>query len=232
MNKKGIIAAIIVLILVIGGFVAYKSLYHRKSALDFKYEYEKVNNKEAKGDKKYRVLNISKDNPYVKVDPSEIVKKIENKESFYLYVGDHLCPWCRSGLEKAIEVAMKQGIKDVYYIDFWDDNHNEILRDLYTVEVDKKDEPTFTKTKDATDAYTKILDAVKDYAQDYTIDKDGNTYNVGVKRLYGGDHFYFENGKCVRYMTLRSEKLAGSFDPLTEEVLQDQEEVFTKFFKK
>ena len=204
---------------------------HRQAALDFKKEYEQVNDKVARGDLKYRSLNINEDNPYVKVDPSEIVKKIENKETFYLYVGDHLCPWCRSGLEKAVEVAMKEGIKDIYYIDFWDDNHTEILRDLYTVELDKKNKPVFTKTRDANPEYVKILNAVKDFAQDYTIDKDGNTYNVGVKRLFGGDHFYFKDGKCEKYMSLRSDKLAGSFDPLTEEVLKDQEEVFTKFFK-
>ena len=89
----------------------------------------------------------------------------------------------------------------------------------------------FTKTRDANPEYVKILDAVKDFVQDYTIDKDGKTYNVGVKRLFGGDHFYFKDGKCEKYMSLRSDKLAGSFDPLTEEVLKDQEEVFTKFFK-
>jgi uncharacterized protein (UPF0212 family) len=181
-------------------------------------------------DIKYRTLDINKKNPYVKVSIDEIAKKIENGETFYLYVGDHLCPWCRSGLEKAIEVAMNKGIKDIYYIDFWDDNHNEILRDLYTVEVNKKGKATFTKTKDATEAYTKILDAVKDYVQDYTIDKDGKTYNVGIKRIFGGDHFYFKDGKCTKYMSLRSDKLAGAFDELTKEVLDDQEKVFTEFF--
>lgn len=203
----------------------------RKEALDFKKEYESVNNKVIKGDYKYKELNIDKNNPYIKVDPSEIVKKIENNETFYLYVGDSLCPWCRSGLEKAIEVAKKQGIKDIYYIDFWDDNHKEILRDLYTVEVDKKGKASFTKTQDGTDAYYKIIEAVKDFAQDYTIDKDGLTYNVGVKRTFGGDHFYFKDGKCVKYMSLRSDKLNTAFDELTDEVLKDQETKFTEFFK-
>ena len=228
MKKKVLLVLLLVL-----GVVALTGCEpkHRQSALDFKKEYEQNNGAVAKGDKVYRVLNINEDNPYVKVDPSEIAKKIENNETFYLYVGDHLCPWCRSGLEKAIEVAMSKGIKDIYYIDFWDDNHNEILRDLYTVEVDKKGNPTFTKTKDATDAYTKILEAVKEFAQDYTIDKDGKTYTVpNTKRLYGGDHFYFKNGKCAKYVSLRSDKLAGAFDELTQEVLDDQTANFTAFF--
>jgi predicted bacteriocin transport accessory protein len=208
----------------------------RESALSFKKEYEAVNDKVLKGDIKYRTLSIDEKNPYVKVEPKEIVEKIKNKETFYLYVGDPLCPWCRSGLEKMIEVAIKNNIKDIYYIDFWDDNHNEILRDLYevkettkTVKKKKKTETKIVKTKDATPEYEEILKAVSEFAQDYTIDKDGKTYKVGVKRIFGGDHFYFENGVCKKYATLRSEKLAKAIDPLTKEVLKDQEEVFTKF---
>ena len=229
MKKRNILLVLVLFIgvLVLGGCTNEP----RKEAIDFKREYESINNKEIREGLKYKELNIADDNPYIKVDPSEIVKKIENKETFYLYVGDSLCPWCRSGLEKAIEVAKKEGIKDIYYIDFWDDNHKEILRDLYTVEVDKKGKAKFTKTQEATDAYKVIIEAVKDYVQDYTIDKDGKTYNVGVKRTFGGDHFYFKDGKCVKYMTLRSPKLKNAFDPLTEEVLKDQEETFTKFFK-
>lgn len=203
----------------------------RQSALDFKDEYESVNGKILRDDITYRELNIKEDNPYIKVTPMDIAKKIENKETFYLYVGDPLCPWCRSGIEKMIEVAKNYGVKEIYYIDFWDDNHVEILRDLYEVQtVDKKNK--VVKTKDAAEGYDTILDAVKDFAQDYTLTKDGKTYNVGVKRIFGGDHFYFENGICKKYVSLRSDKLAKSNDDLTEEVLKDQETKFSEFFAK
>ncbi|MCR4581537.1 MAG: hypothetical protein K5666_03395 [Bacilli bacterium] len=228
MKKK--IVLLLLVILGIGFVGGCNKTTHKQSSIDFKNEYEALNGKSAKGDKVYRTLNINENNPYVKVTPSEIVKKIENNETFYLYVGDPLCPWCRSGLEKAIEVAMKNGIKSIYYIDFWDDDHNEILRDLYSLEVNKKGKATITKTKDATPEYTKILEAVKNYVQDYTMEKDGKEYEVGVKRIFGGDHFYFKEGKCSKYMTLRSDKLKGSFDELTEEVLNDQTNVFTNFF--
>ena len=60
--------------------------------------------------------------------------------------------------------------------------------------------------------------------------KDGMEYNVGIKRIYGGDHFYFENGECKRYVSLRSDKLLNANDELTEEVLNDQQNKFTNFF--
>lgn len=202
---------------------------YKKSSLDFKKEYEDVNGKVLKGDIKYRSLNISKNNPYIKTTIEDVANKINNKESFYLYVGDSLCPWCRSGLEKMIEVAKDMDIETIYYIDFWDDSHTEILRDLYEVQ-EINGEVTFVKTKDAVPGYDTLINAVSDYVQDYTITKDGKEYNVGVKRTYGGDHFYFSNGKCKGYVSLRSDKLKNANDELTEEVLKDQKEKFTNFF--
>lgn len=201
----------------------------RQSALDFKKEYEDINGKTAKGDMKYRSLDIKDNNPYVKVTPKEIVEKINNKETFYLYVGDPLCPWCRSGLEKMIEVANAEGIKDIYYIDFWDDDHKEILRDLYEVQT-VDGETKAVKTQSATDEYKQILKAVESFAQDYTLTKDGKEYDTGKKRIMGGDHFYFEKGVAKKYVSLRSDKLKNAFDELTEEVLKDQEKKFTEFF--
>jgi thiol-disulfide isomerase/thioredoxin len=199
-----------------------------KSSLDFKKEYESVNGKTLRGDIKYRSLNISKNNPYIKTTIEDIESKINNNESFYLYVGDSLCPWCRSGLEKMIEVAKKEKVKKIYYVDFWDDDHNEILRDLYDVE-EKDGVISVVKIKDGLSGYNTLLNAVSDFVQDYTLTKDGKEYETGVKRIYGGDHFYFDNGKCVKYVSLRSDKLSNANDELTDEVLEDQENKFTHF---
>ncbi len=234
MNKKtkiiiGIVAAAIIVVGIICSLLCCCKTKYRKSALDFKAEYEKVNGKVMINDIKYRTLDIDKNNPYVKVSIDEIAKKIKNGETFYLYVGDHLCPWCRSGLEKMIEVANKEGIKTIYYVDFWDDEHNDILRDLYDVEVNGKD-VKIVKTKEATNGYKVLYDAVEDFIQDYTITKDGKEYNVGVKKVYGGDHFYFNKGKCERYVSLRVPSLEKATDELTKEILKEQEDLFTKFF--
>lgn len=205
-----------------------------KAGKEFKKEYEAINGKTLKGDIKYRDLTIDENNPYEKVSIDKIAEMINNKETFYLYVGDPLCPWCRSGLEKMIEVANKEGIEKIYYVDFWDDEHNEILRDLYDIEVTDGKVTKVTKTREEEAGYKVLYQAVYDFIQDYTVVKDGVEYPVGdgIKKVFGGDHFYFENGKCTKYVSLRSDKLVKATDELSEEVLKDQEEQFTKFFNK
>ena len=227
----GVVALLVVIAATICAVCYFRKdkVEYRKSALDFKKEYEKVNGKTMINDIKYRTLDINKKNPYVKVSIDEIAKKIENGETFYLYVGDHLCPWCRSGLEKMIEVANKEKIDTIYYVDFWDDDHNEILRDLYDVEIHGK-KVKITKTQEETKGYKVLYEAVKDFIQDYTVTKDGKEYNVGVKKVYGGDHFYFNKGKCEKYVSLRVPSLKKATDELTKEVLKEQEELFTGFF--
>jgi len=201
---------------------------------EFKEEYEAINGRTLKGDIKYRDLNIPENNPYEKVSIDKIAEMINNKETFYLYVGDPLCPWCRSGLEKMIEVANREGIKKIYYVDFWDDEHNETLRDLYDIEVSNGQVTKVTKIREEEAGYKVLYQAVYDFIQEYRVAKDGVEYPVGdgIKKVFGGDHFYFVNGVCKKYVSLRSDKLEKATDVLSEEVLKDQDEQFTKFFEK
>ena len=240
MDKKKIFAAlgvIVVIAAIIVGVVVFskkegnKEPEYKQTALDFKEEYEKVNGKTMKDDIKYRSLDINKNNPYVKVSIDEVAKMIKNGESFYLYVGDHLCPWCRSGIEKMIEVANREKIEKIYYVDFWDDDHNEILRELYDVEIKGK-KTTFKITQEATEGYKVLYDAVKDMGlKDYTVTKDGKEYTVpNVKKVYGGDHFYFNKGVCKKYVTLRVPSLEKATDELTDSVLKEQDKTYTDLF--
>ena len=65
-------------------------------ALKFKEEYEAINGVANSSGKEHRTLSISEDNPFVYVTGEEIVEKIENNETFYVYFGSPYCPWCRS----------------------------------------------------------------------------------------------------------------------------------------
>ena len=117
-------------------FTAFTLTGCKNDALKFKEDYESMNGKENAMGKVHRTITISEKNPYVYITPKELVKKIEKKETFYVYFGSTLCPWCRSVIEKSIEVANNKGISKIYYVDIWDDEGNEILRDKFSVKED------------------------------------------------------------------------------------------------
>ena len=50
------------------------------------------------------------------METKDILKRIDNKETFYVYFGDRLCPWCRSVIEKSIErlEEISKMIKEIY----------------------------------------------------------------------------------------------------------------------
>ena len=224
MKKK--VLVLITLFLVSFLLVGCTSKKDSKAALDFKKEYEAVNGKEAKMGMTHRTIKIDKDNPFEKVEPKKIVELLDKKESFYLYIGDPYCPWCRSVIEKAVEVAKAKKVKKVYYIDFWDDDWNEILRDKYEFKDGK-----LVKTVEATKEYERMLKEFGPLLRDYTVtDENGNEVEVGEKRAFGATFIAVKKGKAVRMTEGHSKKQKGAFDELTDEILDDEEEEFNKLF--
>ena len=190
----------------------------------FKKNYESLNGKSSSYGE-YRELNIEQ-NPFVFSNSDEIIKMIENKESFYVYFGDKACPWCRSVIEKAISISKKYSISKIYYINIWDDDYNEILRDKYELKDGKA-----VKVNDGNKNYSKLLEYFNDFLDDYTLtDEEDNVINVGEKRIFAPTFIYVENGKAVRETTGISKKLTSPFDELTEEILNDEEKLFNDFF--
>ena len=190
----------------------------------FKKDYESLNGKSSSYGE-YRTLNIDK-NSFVFSNSDEIIKLIENKESFYVYFGDKACPWCRSIIEKAITISKKYSVSKIYYINIWDDDHNEILRDKYELKDGKA-----VKVNDGNKNYSKLLEYFNDFLDDYTLtDEENNIINVGEKRIFAPTFIYVENGKALRKTTGISEKLSSPFDELTEEILKDEEKLFNDFF--
>lgn len=214
---KKILICILTLLLICG-------CSNKTESEKFKKDYESLNGKSSSYGE-YRTLNID-ENPFVFSSSDEIIKMIENNESFYVYFGDKACPWCRSVIEKAITVSKKYSVSKIYYINIWDDNHNEILRDKYEL---KDGVPV--KVSDGDKNYQKLLEYFNDYLKDYTLtDEENNIINVGEKRIFAPTFIYVENGKAIRETTGISEKLSSPFDELTEEILKDEEKLFNDFF--
>ena len=215
----------ILLILLLGVFLITGCKKDNKYALEFKKEYESLNGVVNKNGKEHRTITISEDNPYIKTTPEEIVKMINNKETFFLYVGDSLCPWCRSVLEKSIEVAKKYDIEKIYYIEIWDDEGNEILRDKYELI------PILTKTIEGTEAYKVLLEKFDSVLSEYTLtDTEGHKIATEEKRIYAPNYFYVKDGNVVKMVEGISDKQTDSRGELTEEILKDEEGEFESLF--
>ena len=224
MKKK----VFLILILFIGLFVTGCSA-NNKDALKFKEEYEKINgDKTSYSDNKYRTLKIDKNNPYVYSSAKEILEKINNKETFYVYFGSSYCPWCRSVIEKSIDSAQKNNIKKIYYVDIWNGFHNEILRDTYKL----NDKNEAEKEKDGTKEYYKLLEKFDNLLEDYTLTTDdGEEVKVGEKRIFAPDFIYVENGVAKSITSATSENQKDADAKLTKEILKDEEKSFDNFFK-
>ena len=223
---KKIISLILVLVVAVT-LTACDKEKSNKNALAFKEEYESLNGKKNKKGTEYRKIDIDDENPYVKVSAEKIVEMINNKETFYLYVGDSMCPWCRSVLEESIEVARDNEIEKIYYIEIWDDEGNEILRDKYELKDGK-----INKVSDGTKAYKELLKKFDKVLSNYTLkDEDKNEIEVGEKRIFAPNYFYIENGKVKKMIEGISEKQADPYEELTDDILDDEEEQFEDLFK-
>ena len=219
--------SILLLILIISLFTL--TACANKDALDFKKSHEALNGVVNKNGKAHRSLTIPKDNPFVKSSAKEIIEKIENEENFYVYFGSALCPWCRSTIEKAVEVANENGIDKIYYVDIWDSEGNEILRDKYTLDDNSK----AVKIVDGTDEYFKLLTYLETILPDYTYAANkngGSKLDVNEKRIYIPLFVYIAKGKPIRVTSGLSDLQTGSRDELTSEILADEEKMFDDFF--
>ena len=198
-----------------------------KYALEFKEEYESLNGVKNKNGKNHRTIAIAEDNPYVKTTPDKILDMIENDETFFLYVGDPLCPWCRSVLEKSIKVAKEYDIEKIYYIDIWDEDGNEILRDKYEIQDDKA-----VKVQNGTDAYYELLKSFDTVLSNYTLTSaDGTKIETGEKRIYAPNYFYIKDGTVIKMVSGISELQSNPMEELTEEMLEDEEKQFESLFE-
>lgn len=193
---------------------------------DFKLDYESLNGQKNKNDKEYRVVEISADNPFVYSNEEEITNLLDSNESFYLYVGDKLCPWCRSSIESAIRIAKEKNIDKIYYLDIWDDEGNEIFRDKYVVE-----DGNLKQVIKGTVLYQRLIEDFKEFLKDYTLKSDDVTYEVNEKRIFAPSYFYIENGNLIRFTEGTSKNQSDAYQELNETIVSDQEELFREFFK-
>ena len=210
---KKIFTIILVMILTLTLTGCNNQPVEKTDALKFKEEYEKNNGvKHEKYNVTTRTVNIPEDNPMVYATAEEIIKKIDNKETFVVYFGFSDCPWCRSVIEELIHVAQDLKVEKVYYVDVKE------LRDVK--ELDENNNVVTSKEGDK--HYMKLLEKLDSVLDDYTLtDKDGNEVSAGEKRIYAPNVVGVANGKPTELETGESEKLINPYDELTDEMRKE-----------
>lgn len=200
---------------------------NKEAASAFKKEYEALNGQTGKNGSEYRKITIDKKNPFVTTTAEKVLEKVENGETFYVYFGDAKCPWCRSVIEKAVEVANDNKISEILYVPIWDNEGNEVLRDKFVI----NSEGLLEKTAEGTETYNKLLEKFDALLEYYTINTDGVISNIGEKRIFAPTFIYVKKGEATRMTTGTPEELTDPRGELTKEILDKEVSMFNDFFK-
>ena len=192
----------------------------------FKEEYEAFNNKELDELGTQVNVTIDEENPMIKTKPEDIIKMINDKESFVIYFSYPNCSWCRNGLETLIASAKDNNIEKIYYVDISN------IRDEYTL----NDNNEAIRTTEGTEDYYKLLELLDCVLEDYTpltyTNSKGKTKTVIVeeKRIYAPNLIVIKNGNPITLIDGLSEEQVNPGEPLTEEqkttVLTELKEFF------
>lgn len=161
-------------------------------SIKFKKEYEELNGKDNGNGNIYRALSISDENPFIYKEAKDIVKMMNNKESFVVYFGFGKCPWCRSVLESFIDSAKEKGIDKIYYVDVFN------IRDKYELDSNNKPVKTVEGTKDYYELLNKMANVLDDYSPlTYTVKKKEKKVVVNEKRIYAPNVVIVNKGRAV-----------------------------------
>jgi thiol-disulfide isomerase/thioredoxin len=219
MKKKFIIASFL-LIAVLTLTACGKQNTLDTDAIKFKEDYESLNGKETStSGVNYREISIDSENPIVYSSFEEISKKIDNQETFLVYVGFSACPWCRSVIPYVLESAKENNIDTIYYVNVREDNTRESdLRGYYKLDDDNNVIIDVYPDK----YYHAVLNTLDDYLTSYTLETSkGKKIETGENRLYAPTLIAYKNGKAVALDECISEKQTDGYQELTDEIITD-----------
>ncbi len=178
MEKKRTITIILGGLLIVLAAISFAILNKKNDeetdAIRFKKEYEALNGTIRESDgAKYNDVIVDEDNPFIYIDAKEAIDVIDNKNAI-IYVGAAWCPWCRNAIPVLVDVAKKNNIKEIYYLNLDEE------KSVWEVEDGKA-----VKKIKGTDNYYKLLEKLKDNLRDYTLKDDaGKVLDTGEKRIY------------------------------------------------
>ena len=194
----------------------------RKTDTDkFINEYESLNGKTNEKGKEYREIDLDDDVNIVYKSDDDIVKAIENDETFIVYFGFSACPWCRSILPTFLEVADEYELEQIYYVDI------QNIRD--TLKVNEKGE--IETVNEGTQGYYKLLELFDSVLNDYKlVDKDNKEIDAKEKRIYAPNMICVVDGEVKMLASGISEYQDDPYGKLNKKIIDDIENQFEKLF--
>lgn len=198
MNKQKLILFITPLLFLLLAITAYIKLYDKTNteektdAINFKEEYESLNNTNSKFNKKFKTLSIDKENPIEYIDYDKLFKILDSGTGI-IYLGYPSCQECRVAIDVLLDVAKENNIETIYYMNI----ENE--RDSYTIENNKlvleKDDKG--NEINGTENYFKLVKLLDKYLSDYVVQFNNKEYEVGEKRIHVPSFIFVKDGEVL-----------------------------------
>ena len=214
----GIIALIVIFAVCIGIFVYMDRdnlTAENKEAIQFKEEYESLNNVEKYGNV-YKELTIASDNQVDILTEDETVKLLESGTGI-LYLGFPECPWCRSMLPVLLQTMDNMNIDKLYYLNILD------LRS--TFELNEKNKAVVTR--EGSEGYYKMLELMDDYLDDYYLTtEDGKKVKTNEKRIYAPTVVAIKDGKIKGIHVSTVDSQTNPYESLTKEQEEELSNIF------
>lgn len=217
-NKILLISLVVLTLLVVGGCI-YAIMHNNnknKDAIKFKNEYSEYNGQTTPYGMEYVNVSIDDDNTVKYVTEEKAIKLLKEGRGV-IYFGFSTCPWCRSLVSTLTDVAEDKN-ETIYYLDILD------IRSTFKIENSK-----LNKTKDGSKGYYELLKLLDNELEEYYLtDEAGNEYDTNEKRLYAPTLVAFNKGKITSIHVGTVESQKSGFDELTEEQVDELEEIIEK----
>lgn len=207
---------LLVLVIVLGTFGCFKNNKKSTDGLKFKTEYEKLNGTMKEDGQEIRSIKIDENNPFVYITAEDLVKAINNKETFAVYFGFNSCPWCRSVLPTLVNVVKDLELKKVYYVDVLD------IRDKYELKDGKP-----VKTVEGSKGYNELLKLLDNVLEDYNlVNENGKKISTKEKRIYAPNVVSVVSGTPAKLVTGISKEQDDPYMTLSEEMIDETYDQF------
>lgn len=203
---KTVIAAILVIIILAGAFIAYnlknKTSYNQnvlnyQATADeqkFKTEYEQINgftNDEGILNKNLSII-IDNNIEYIDIEKSADILK---KGSGIIYFGYASCASCRNAIPVLLQAMASSNLEKIYYVNLRpNNNEDQDIRENFTAVKNK-----VIKTREASSIkYNEILNLLAEYLEDYIVENEtGKKINTGKKILNAPTVVSVKNGTIL-----------------------------------